>query len=98
MDLFNIVFEKDITVLPPIYGMLDSELVENDHEHLGPLDLMLNTSGWAVHFSGGPKPILTKVDPAQIPNTHPKAHPGYAKIMEMWGDTARRICPPETLP
>ena len=42
MDLFNIVLEKDITVLPLIYGRLDSELQENDHEHVGPLDPIVN--------------------------------------------------------
>lgn len=99
MDLFHIAFEKDTTVLPPIYGMLDSEFTENDHDHLGPLDPMLNgTNIWVVHFSGGPKPIRTKVDPAQVANTHPTAHAGYAKLMEAWTSVAHRVCPAEALP
>lgn len=99
MDLFNIVFEKDMVVLPPIYGMLDSEFVENDHNHVGPLDPMLNGTGvWAVHFSGGGKPMSSRIDPANVAQTHPKAHPGYAKLLELWTDTAQRICPQGTFP
>lgn len=98
MDLLNEVFAKDITVLPPIYGLLSSEFADNDQDEFGSLDDMLRgKSAWAVHFSTG-KPMYTKIDPTVVTKEHPNAHPGHAALIDMWNTEARAICPQGTYP
>lgn len=98
MDLLNEVFAKEITVLPPIYGLLSSEFAENDHREFGSLDDMLEgKTAWAVHFSTG-KPMSTKLDSTYLSKEHPKAHAGHAAIIDMWNTEARAICPQGTYP
>jgi len=101
MDLFNIALEEDITALPPEYGMLDFEFVENDNEHMGPTldDIIRGVKGWAVHFSSGMrKPMANWVNPASIQTLFPNAHPGYQILLQTWNDEARAVCPSGSYP
>ena len=98
MDLLNEVFAKEITVLPPIYGLLDSEFGENDEAEFGSLeDILEGKTSWAVHFTVG-KPMLTMLDSASVANENPNAHVGHAALFEMWNAEARSICPQGTYP
>jgi hypothetical protein len=93
MDLFNIALGEDIAALPPEYGMLDFEFVENDNEHMGSTldDIIRGVKGWAVHFSSGMrKPMANWVDPASIPKLFPNA--------QTWNDEARAVCPSGSYP
>ena len=45
MDLFNLVYRNETTVLPDIYGMLDAEFEGNYHDHVGILDDILKAKG-----------------------------------------------------
>ena len=83
MDLLNEVFEKDITVLPPMYGLLSSEFAENNQVGFGPLeDVLEGKTSWAVHFSTG-KPMITKTDSLQVARQYPNAHAGHAALFDM---------------
>jgi len=101
MDLFNIALGEEITALPPEYGMLDFEFVENDNDHMGSsLDDIINgTKGWGVHFSGGMgKPMNQWVDPEEVSKRFPQAHPGYRALFQAWNDEAKEVCPSGTFP
>ncbi len=101
MDLFNIALGEDITALPPIYGMLDFEFMENDNEHMvATLDDIINgVQGWVVHFSGKMgKPMVKWIDPAIVSKTFPHAHPGYQALFQIWNDEARMLCPSGSYP
>lgn len=98
MDLLNEVYAKDITVLPPIYGLLSSGFAENDQDEFGSLDDILEgKSAWAVHFSTG-KPMTTKLEPANPLKGYPHAHAGHAALIDMWNTEARAVCPQGTYP
>ena len=100
MDLFNIALGEDIVALPPEYGMLDFEFVENDNNQVGSLDEIINgTRGWAVHFSGyAGKPLIKKIDPDMLRVEIPHVHHGYFKLFEMWNQEAREVCPAGSFP
>ena len=99
MDLLNEVFEKDITVLPPMYGLLSTEFAENNQIGFGSLeDILDGKTSWAVHFSTG-KPMSTKIDSVQVTAAkYPNAHAGHAALFDMWNTEARAICPQGTYP
>jgi hypothetical protein len=98
MDLLNEVFAKEITVLPPIYGLLDSEFGENDEAEFGSLeDVLQGKTSWAVHFTAG-KPMLTLLNSSRVAKENPSAHAGHAALFEMWNTEARAICPQGTYP
>jgi hypothetical protein len=101
MDLFNIALGEEIVALPPEYGMLDFELIENDNDYMGfSLDDFVNgTKGWAVHFSGGiGKPMHNWIDPEEVSRRFPHAHAGYRVLFQAWNNEAREVCPEGTFP
>ena len=96
MDLFNLVYGNETTILPDIYGMLDSEFEENHHDHLGSLDNILEgKKGWAVHFTAGGKPWSRPRDEPGIQKFRPGSHSGYARLTLMWQEEADAVCPSE---
>ncbi len=98
MDLLNEVFAKEITVLPPIYGLLDTEFMENDEEAFGPLeDVLEGKTSWAVHFSAG-KPMAPMINWPHMAKENSTAHGGLAALYEMWNAEARMICPQGAYP
>ena len=105
MDLFNVALGEEITALPPDYGMLDFEFMKNDNKHMTAMldDIIHGVKGWAVHFSGKSsggmgKPMIDWVDPANVPQIFPHAHPGYQILMQTWNDDARAVCPSGSYP
>jgi len=100
MDLFNIALGEDVTALPPAYGMLDFELSGNDNIEMGvTLDEIINgEKGWAVHFSCSGKPMVDYVDPDALSRKFPQAHPGLARLTQMWNEEARAVCPMGSYP